>query len=372
MSDHFGRLDKIFQGEIEKPVTEDGLFSESEVGLANRNHGLILETMKHDVTPAGAHYLLTHFDVPILDETSHRLELRGAFGYPISFTMEDIRAMPRTSMPVVLECSGNGRRKLSPRNLSMPWGYEAAGCAEWTGTALWPLIDAAEPQKDVVDISFTGADEGFDGGVRHAFGRSISLDELRALEVMLVYEMNGAPLLPQHGAPLRIIVPGWYGMASVKWLTTIEAHVESYQGFQQIQTYRYRQTADEEGIPVTSMKVKSLMIPPGVPDWVTRHRLVRAGEVEVLGRAWSGNGVPIESVELGVDGNWQLAETQPASSKYGWSMWRATIDVKPGEHVIESRAKDAEGHVQPQEAEWNLSCFGNNATHKVRLLAVEG
>ena len=264
-----------------KPATEAGLFDNAERGLANRNSGTLLETLALDITPAGAHYLLTHFDTPILEDRTHRLSFKGAFENPFEMSMDDIRACPQETLPVTLECAGNGRAGLSPRRYSMPWLYEAAGTSEWTGTRLAPLISRAKPESDVVEVSFTGVDYGFDSGVGHHFGRSLTLDQLDQLDVLLVHQMNGQPLLPQHGAPLRIIVPGWYGMASVKWLGTIEALREPFEGYQQVKTYRYRETEEDPGRPVTEIRVKSLMIPPGVPDWISRDRFAHPGPVTV-------------------------------------------------------------------------------------------
>ncbi len=365
------RLTDIFDGKIPRRETKAGTYSEIEVGLANRNHGLLLETMAQDVTPTGAHYLLNHFDVPLIDADGHRLSFAGAFANPFEMTLEDIRSLPQKTMPVVLECAGNGRRSMSPRNHSMPWGVEAAGCAEWTGTPLWPLIEHAAPKPSVVELSFTGLDEGFDDGVRHHYGRSLTLEQLRQLDVMLVTGMNGAPLLPQHGAPLRLIVPGWYGMASVKWLREIRALTEPFDGFQQIETYRFRQTPDEPGDPVSAMRVKSLMIPPGVPDWQTRARLLQPGKVTVVGRAWSGGGVPIRSVAFGVNGTWFDATLAVAAGPYAWVRWQRDWEAEAGEHQLECRATDETGAVQPLTPEWNLSGFANNATHKVRVLVGE-
>ncbi|MDU8913161.1 sulfite oxidase [Aestuariicoccus sp. MJ-SS9] len=356
----------IFRNNPGKPKTVDGVYSEQEVRLANRNSGIILETLRHDVTPTGAHYLLTHFDVPALDEGSHRLTFGGGFEQPFDLSLDDIRALPQVTMPVTLECAGNGRARVSPRSHSMPWSVEAVGTSEWTGTPLRPLIERARPAQGTVDIVFTGADEGFDNGVRHFFGRSLTLDLIADLDVLLVHAMNGQPLLPQHGAPLRIVVPGWYGMASVKWLSRIEAIDTPYQGFQQVQTYRYRDHPEDEGRPVTAIRVKSLMIPPGIPDWLTRTRQVEPGSVEITGRAWAGK-VPIARVEFGDGDTWQEAQLTPGSGPYAWSKWSVTWQATPGEHLLRCRATDAEGNTQPLEQRWDASGFGNNAAHCVAV-----
>ena len=348
-----------------KPETVDGVFSQTEVGLANRNHGGLLETLRLDVTPTGAHYLLNHFDVPILDEAEHSLAFAGAFEKPFTLTMAEIRQLPSLTVPVTMECAGNGRAGMSPRPYSMPWLYEAVGTSQWTGTLLAPLLREAGPRGDVVDISFTGADFGFDLGVPHHYGRSLSLEQLQELDVMLVYGMNDAPLLPQHGAPLRLIVPGWYGMASVKWLNRIEALREPYDGFQQVRSYRFRQDPDEEGLPVETIQVKSLMVPPGVPDWNTRRRYVRAGPVALIGRAWSGPGRSVARVEVEIEGAWHDAVVEPNADAHAWTKWTCQWQARPGDHVLRCRATDSAGDRQPLEAPWNVSGFANNAAQRV-------
>jgi len=360
-------ISDIFKNFDVRPTTEDGIFSDDEVRLANRNSGTLLESLRHDVTPTGLHYLLIHFDVPDLDAHSHKLEFREGFTAPFSLDMDEIRALPQQTLPVTLECAGNGRSGLSPRTHSMPWAYEAVSTSEWTGTPLAPLIKRAQPEAGTVDIVFTGADRGFDKGDEHAFGRSLSLEQIASLDVLLVHAMNGQPLLPQHGAPLRIIVPGWYGMASVKWLSTVDALSSPYQGYQQVRTYRYRANKDDPGQPVTSIRVKSLMVPPGIPDWTTRLRYLKAGIVTVTGRAWSGSGTPIDTVEFYDGSHWQAATLSPPTGRYGWTRWTYDWNAQPGEHALSCRATDSNGDTQPLEPRWDASGFGNNAVQRVSV-----
>jgi DMSO/TMAO reductase YedYZ molybdopterin-dependent catalytic subunit len=250
----------------------------------------------------------------------------------------------------------------------MPWGYEAVGTAEWTGTPLAPLIARAKPASDVVEFAFFGADRGFDNGVLHDFGRSLMVQQLADLEALVVYEMNGLPLLPQHGAPLRLIVPGWYGMASVKWLSRIEALTEPFQGFQQVRTYRYRQDWDEFGDPVTSIRVKSLMMPPGVPDWSSRTRYLEPGPVKIQGRAWSGDGVPIAKVEFGAGDTWVDAELSDRPGRYAWTHWETEWHAETGQYLLKCRATDANGKTQPLDPPWDVAGFGNNSVQSVPVL----
>lgn len=356
-----------FAPDARRPEVTEGVFSPEEVALANRNSGALLETLGQEITPTGTHYLLTHFDVPILPEAGHVLSFAGAFDAPFSLSMAEIRALPEVTMPVTLECAGNGRAGVSPRAFSMPWMYEAVGTSEWTGTPLAPLLERAQPQAGVQDFAFLGADFGFDKGHPHHFGRSLTPEQIAALDVMLVWGMNGQPLLPQHGAPLRIVVPGWYGMASVKWLTRIEALTERYQGFQQVQTYRLRASEEDPGTPITTIRVKSLMKPPGVPDWVTRQRWLEAGRVTLEGRAWSGGGVPIDRVEVLLGETWHEAELTGGPGRYAWTGWRIGWEAAPGVHDLACRATDAEGNTQPMEPPFDIGGFANNAVHRLRV-----
>lgn len=363
--------DSPFRADAPRPAVTEGVYSREEVALANRNAGALLETLGSEITPTGTHYLLIHFDVPMLAADSHVLHFTGAFEAPFAIGLDEIMALPRVTRPVTLECAGNGRAGISPRCFSMPWMYEAVGTSEWTGTPLAPLIERAGPAAGVKDFAFFGADFGFDRGVPHHFGRSLTPEQMAELDVMLVWGMNGAPLLPQHGAPLRIIVPGWYGMASVKWLTRIEALTERFDGFQQVRTYRFRSHADDPGRPITRMRVKSLIKPPGVPDWITRQRWLQAGPVTIQGRAWSGGGVPIERVEVCVGTQWHDATLTGRPDRYAWTGWQFDWDATPGVHDLACRATDAEGNVQPLEAPFDMGGFANNSVHRVRVHVAE-
>jgi DMSO/TMAO reductase YedYZ molybdopterin-dependent catalytic subunit len=346
----------------------DGLFAREEVHLANRNHGALLETLRHDVTPAGLHYLLNHFDVPYVpDASAWRLDIGGKVATPLQLTLDDIRGLPQKTLRVTLECAGSSRAHVTPRWPSMPWMHTAVGTSEWTGTPLKPVLERAGLATGVVEVSFIGADRGFDKGNEHNYGRSLTPELAMHDDVLLVYAMNGQPLLPQHGFPLRLIVPGWYGMASVKWLNRIEALTAPYDGYQQVQSYVYKTSAADPGVPVSHIRIKSLMVPPGLPDWYTQSRLVDAGPVTVYGRAWSGNATPVAKVEFGVDGAWSEAVLDAPAAKYAWRGWRFDWDADRGEHELACRATDVNGQTQPLVAMFDRGGFGNNAVHKVQV-----
>jgi DMSO/TMAO reductase YedYZ molybdopterin-dependent catalytic subunit len=342
----------------------DGPLTFEELQLAGRNRGMPLEALRYDVTPTGLHYLLVHFDIPHVSPETWRLAIGGRVNHEASLTLSDIHARPRRTIPVTLECAGNGRARLSPRPVSQPWLVEAVGTAEWTGTELAPLLEEAGLAPEAVEIVFTGADRGVQGGEEHDYARSLTLEEALRPDVLLAYEMNGEPLPPQHGFPLRLVVPGWYGMTSVKWLTSIEAVDEPFGGYQQTPAYHYQRDADDPGEPVTRMRVRALMIPPGIPDFFTRHRLVDAGLATLRGRAWSGY-APIVGVEVGVDGVWAPAAMDPPIGDFAWRGWSFDWDARLGEHELTCRATDAAGNVQPVEPPWNYQGMGNNLVQRV-------
>src|SRR3954452_12265443 len=260
------------------PITDDPGFTRDEVGLA----------LRRPVTPIGMHYVLIHFDVPELDAAAFELVVDGRVRAPLSLTLDELRARPAVTMAVMMECAGSGRAHLAPRPVSAPWHDEAIGCAEWTGTPLRAVLDEAGLLDDAVEILFTGCDRGLDQDVEQDSQRSLPVDEALSDDVLLAYAMNGQPLPPSHGFPLRLVVPEWYGMASVKWLRSVTAIAEPFHGVQQTTLYRYRQAEDEPGTPVTRKRPRAVMAPPGVPEFFSRVRHVRRGPTAITGRAWSG------------------------------------------------------------------------------------
>src|SRR5262245_17014033 len=342
-------------------------FSAVEIALATRNHGMPLEALRYDLTPVGLHYLLIHFDIPQVDAATWRLEIGGEVGNPMSLSLDDLKQRPRASLACTLECAGNGRARLTPRPLSQPWLEEAVGNAEWTGTPLAPLLEEAGVADAALEVLFTGLDRGIQGDVEHAYERSLPLEEALGPDVLLAYEVNGQPLPPQHGFPLRLIVPGWYGMTHVKWLERITAITEPFEGYQQARQYRTKQSEDELGDPVTRMLPRSLLIPPGIPDFPDRQRFLASGPCTLEGRAWSGYG-PVARVEVSVDGGrtWADATLADPTGEFGWRGWTyAWKDVERGEYERCSRATDAAGNVQPTDAEWNYGGYVNNAVQRV-------
>ncbi len=340
-----------------------------ELQLAARNHGMPLEALRWDVTPVGLHYLLTHYDIPKVDPATWRLEVDGLVEQPLSLSLDDLRSRPAVEVVATMECAGNGRVHIEPHVFSQPWLLEAVGNARWKGVALAPLLEEAGVRDSAVEVLFEGLDRGFEGEEEQVYARSLPLAEAHGQDVLLAYEINGVPLPPQHGFPLRLLVPGWYGMTSVKWLSRISVIDTPFNGYQMRHSYRLRQEEDEVGEPLARMQVRALMAPPGIPEFPSRARLVQAGQCVLEGRAWSGE-AEIAGVEVSADGGetWAEAELAPRSDgRWSWRGWRFAWDAEPGEHELCCRARDEAGNEQPLQAQWNRGGYANNAVQRVAV-----
>jgi DMSO/TMAO reductase YedYZ molybdopterin-dependent catalytic subunit len=351
------------------PIATSTEFTREEVALALRNPGMPLEALRRPITPIGMHYVLIHFDIPDVDPATFALVVDGLVRKPATLTLDALRARPAVTMAVMMECAGSGRAHLEPRPVSAPWHDEAIGCAEWTGTPLRGVLEDAGLRDDAVELLFTGCDRGIDQGVEQDYQRSLSIEEAMRDDVLLAYAMNGQPLPPSHGFPLRLIVPEWYGMASVKWLRSITAIAEPFEGVQQTLLYRYRRSEEDPGTPVQRKRPRALMAPPGMPEFLSRTRHVPAGRTLVEGRAWSGPDA-VCRVEFSADGGrtWQDARLGEPNGKHGWRAWSHDWDAaEPGDYELCVRATDAAGNAQPLDstATWNQGGYGVNAVQRV-------
>jgi DMSO/TMAO reductase YedYZ molybdopterin-dependent catalytic subunit len=348
------------------PAPTDGPLTFEELQLATRNHGVPLEALRYDITPTGLHYLLVHFDIPDVDAAAWRLRVEGCVERAMELDLDAVRALPRRTIAVTIECAGNGRARLMPRPVSQPWLNEAVGTAEWTGTPLEGVLRQAGLRHEAVELVFVGADHGIEKGYEHDYARSLSVKDAIKPEVLLAYEMNGRPLEPQHGFPLRLVVPGWYGMMHVKWLRRIEAVATPFDGYQQKVAYWYKRDVEDPGSPVTRIRPRALLIPPGFPDFLTRRRIVEAGRVRVVGRAWSGGGT-VERVDFGVDGVWTEATLEKPVGPFAWRRWSCEWNAGTGDHELSCRATDASGDQQPTDQPWNYQGMGNNLVQRVAV-----
>ena len=287
-------------------------------------------------------FVRDHFAIPHLDPATWRLRLDDGS----QITYADLLARRRVGIDMVLECAGNGRSGLTPRTPGLPWDDRAVGCARFAGVP--PSSVLVRIPFGTTEVVFTGAD---------GFERALPLAVALHPDTLLATHMNGRPLTPEHGAPVRLVVPGWYGVASVKWLVGIGTVSEPFTGLFQTDQYVYRET----GQPVSLMRVKSLISAPEPGAWL------RAREpVEIRGWAWSGSG-PITRVDVHDGTAWRPAALT-RHSRYGWTGWSRTWVPGVGRHRLLARATDATGATQPLVPPWNELGYGNNAVTAVEVI----
>ncbi|HVC33117.1 MAG TPA: sulfite oxidase [Chloroflexota bacterium] len=316
------------------------------------------------LTPNARFFIRNHFEIPALDTTTWKLDIGGAVKRARALTLGDVRALPSRTFGATVECAGNGRSFLPPPTEGNPFGYGAVSAATWTGASLRDVLGPEPFTSATREVLFVGADRGFEKnvGAEISFERSLPVEIALHPDTLLVYEMNGEPLPVEHGAPLRLLVPGWYGVASVKWLTEIRALEQPFGGYFQKQRYVIPNEGAEP-TPLGERGVRALMIEPG------EGAAVPIGAVEVRGLAWSGN-QPVERVELSVDGGqtWRSVDLESGSSRYSWQRWHATWTAsRPGTHTLKVRATDVKGRTQPDAARWNLLGYANNGVQSVTV-----
>jgi anti-anti-sigma factor len=311
-------------------------------------------------------YVRNHFQVPKLEPSSWRLKVVGLVERPLSLSLRDLVKMPSQAQFVTLECAGNGRSLLNPRVNGEQWNLGAVSTAEWTGVLLGEVLDRAGVKADAREVVFRGADSGkLDARSEPIhFERSLSINDAHGSEAQLAYAMNGEALPIQHGYPLRLIVPGWYAVASVKWLMEIEVTGGPLRAHYQTEKYVFEWQRGEQVVrePVSLQRVRSLITEPE-PD-----SEVEQGELPVRGVAWSG-AAPIARVEVRIDGGpWQEARLMGERKRHSWQGWELIARLERlGSVVISARATDMASRTQPDSPEWNRLGYGNNAIQKVRV-----
>ena len=333
----------------------------SLIKVDDLNAATPLNALTSAATPNGLFYLRSHSSPPTLDARTWRLTVKGVS--ELALSLADLQAMTDVSVKVTMECAGNGRSGMNPHPGGTPWDLGAASTTEVTGVPLAMVLAAVGVYDSTVEVLFTGADSGeVEPGRFETYRRSLPVGAALDPRVLIAWAMGGEPLVPAHGAPVRLVVPGWYGMASVKWLTEIETIAEPFSGYYQDVKYVYDgEDGLADGTPVTTARVRSLVTAPADGDLIS-------GEVEVLGAAWSGEGA-ISSVEVSVDGgaSWQHAELTSPRSPDAATLWKLAWAPGVGTHELVARATDAAGNVQPLEPVWNAHGYGNNAVHRVTV-----
>ncbi len=331
---------------------------------------------EHQVTPEARFFTRSHAPVPAVDPAAWRLTVGGLVRRPLSLSLDDLRrSYLSQSVTATLICAGLRRDELlavAPIPGELPWGLEPISNGIWSGVALRDVLMAAGALDSAHHVGFTGLDAVERKGRRFGFGGSIPLEKALAAEVLLAFELNCAPLSPAHGAPVRMVVPGYYGARSVKWLSEIELREEPSDNYFQADAYRVLERA-VPGDPrdVRTGRALSEVVLNAVVLTPEAGAVVSAGPVEVSGWAIGAGGGPVSRVEVSADGgrSWSRATFREDGGPWAWVRWRATLPLARGRHTLVVRAFDVEGRGQPESlaSVWNVKGYANNAWHRVDI-----
>jgi DMSO/TMAO reductase YedYZ molybdopterin-dependent catalytic subunit len=327
------------------------------------------------ITPIERFFVRSHVYVPQVDVKEWRLRIGGAVAGPLTLSMEDLRRLPGAELVSVLECAGNGRGFYEPSVPGLQWTDGAVGNGRWRGVRLADVLQRAGLAAAAREILFEGADVPL--GTMPDFQRSIPLAKALDPSTLLAYDMNGAPLPPEHGFPLRVVVPGWAGDSWIKWITQITVLDKEHEGFWMARAYRHPGRPVQPGTavtpekmqPVTSLRVKSVIAAP-----LDSTQVVTGTSVSIRGAAWSGDAAPVTAVEVSIDGgrHWNAARMhREQHTQFGWRLWE--YDWRPTReayYTIFARARDGAGQSQPLEQEWNPSGYGWNVVPRIRVNVV--
>lgn len=335
--------------------------------------------LRNVVTPTDLFFVRSHAAVPEIDARRFRLNVEGVVERALTLTIDDLRRnFSWLSLEATLLCAGNRRNELlevAPIPGELPWGSEAVSNARWSGAPLTEVLAEAGVLAEARHVGFVGLDRVERMGSRVGFGGSIPLAKALAPEVLLAYEMNGEPLTPTHGYPLRAIVPGYFGARSVKWLGRMEVLREPSDNYFQARAYRLAAAADGDrdsldwsrAVPLGEMPVNSVVCDPA------EGAEVPAGRLTVAGWAIAGGGRTVERVELSGDGGhtWTRCELL-RSDPWSWCFWGGEVELPAGRHTLVARALDSAAQLQPERlaSVWNVKGYANNAWHRVTVSAV--
>ena len=344
------------------PVADDPLCREAS-----------LASLDSWITPTERFYIRNHFShVPELDLSSWRLEVDGQVNQPLTLTLDDITRLPARELVVTMECAGNSRSYVTPPAEGLAFRHGAVSTGRWKGVSLKAVLEMAGIQETANGVICEGADRGEEqeDGVSFelSYRRSLSLAKALDEDILLAYEMNGEPISTHHGFPLRLIVPSWYGMASVKWLTRINLTDQPFDGFFQQRRYVMINEGAEDSLerePVAQVKVKSLIASP-------RHgEVIQDPTCTIRGFAWTGEG-QVDKVEVSADDGqtWAEATLLADPTQHAWREWEMVWQVpSSGHYLLMARATDSAGNTQPSSIAWNFRGYANNSIHTIAVEA---
>jgi DMSO/TMAO reductase YedYZ molybdopterin-dependent catalytic subunit len=342
----------------DEPKFRDGKIVRSEEPL---NLEMPFEKLDGFITRTEQFYVRTHFPIPKIDKKNWRLGVEGEVEEPFDLRYDELLKLESRTIPATLECAGNSRNFLEPKVKGVPWGLGAVGTAEWTGVPLSILLDRAGVKAAAVEVILEGADSGPieepkrpSGNVQ--FARSVPIAKARE-DVLLAYKINGEELPPEHGFPVRAIVPGWYAVASIKWLQKIIVTNKPFTGYYQTIDYSYWERRGElaELVPITEMQIKAEIAQPTANEVLPTN-----SDVHVRGAAWTGEGEVVK-VEISVDGgaNWKEAQLDDTPRRNAWRLWeyKWRTPSTPRKQTLVARATDSRGRTQPTEHDPNRGTY---------------
>lgn len=337
------------------------------LSTAPENRETPLADVSSWVTPNRWFFVRSHYQTPEVEVAKWRLMVDGCVQRELEFSWDQLQSLPRRSIFATMECAGNGRSFLKPFVEGVQWTAGAVGHAEWSGVPLHVILECAGLAQDAKEIVCYGADSGVEHGHNEPqpFARSLPLEKALHRDTLLATHMNGELLEPSHGYPLRLIVPGWYGVVSVKWLTRIEAVAAPFQGYFQTVKYtiQHRTGGGVRTDVVGPMPVKSEIIRP------VENGVLGIGANRLFGMAWAGEHA-VAAVEVSVDGgiSWQRAELQGPRAPYSWNAWEYLWETAvPGEYTLLARAIAQDGHVQPMDHDPDRGGYLINFSRPIRV-----
>lgn len=329
------------------------------------------------VTPLEHFFTRSHAAPPTIDLAAWRLVVHGMVECPLSLSFAELQQFPRREVVATLLCAGLRRDELlaiAPLPGELPWGPEPISTGRWSGVSLRDVLQASGLASDAQHLEFTGLDAVERRGKRFGFGGSITREKALEPDVLVAFALNGQPLSPMHGFPVRTLVPGWIGARSVKWLGRITASAVPSENYFQTHAYRVQREPDAErpgdvtgGVALSEITLNSVILDPS-PD-----QRVAAGEVVLRGWAIGTEACDITTVEYSADGGaqWHAATLDAVQDRWTWTRWQATVVLPAGRHTLMVRAFDASGATQPSELAdvWNVKGYLNNAWHRVTIIA---
>ena len=327
-----------------------------------------LPNLNVPISPNEGHFIRSHFPAPQINISDWSLTVDGDVDSPLNLSYDDLIKMPSHEVVNLMECAGNSRSTMQPPAEGVQWDNGAVSVSCWKGVSLKTVLEQASHKSSATDVLFIGVDSGNvpAAGTSMAYEMSVPMAKLLDQDTLLAYEMNGKPLPKDHGFPIRLLIPGWYGMASVKWLSKITVMDHPNGGFHELD-YRFYPATDGKSDAkierVSSLKVKSLISTP------SKGNILEPGRHTIKGVAWSGDG-RITKVEVSTDDDrsWREAKLEEPSGAYSWQHWEIDWDASNlGHSLLRSRATDSAGNVQPMLATWNYRGYQVNSIHSVPI-----